>query len=75
MNLRMLLLKNEKFSDFLRAGSKLFHSIIADGKKEFLEKLCFVLRRVPCIFRVEYNESLTGVKLNRYIGFSFSKIL
>ena len=73
--LKNVAFKKRKVFRFLRAGSKLFHSIIVDGKKEFLEKLCFVLRRVSCIFRVEYNESLTGVKLNRYIGFSFSKIL
>ena len=40
MNLRILLLKTKKLSDFLRWGSRLFHSIIPDGKKEFLKKLC-----------------------------------
>ena len=34
-------------------------SKMVDGKKEFLKKLCFVLRReMLCIFRVEYDERL-----------------
>ena len=45
MNLRILLLKTEKFSGFLRLGSRLFHSIIVDAKKRFLKKLCFMLTR------------------------------
>ena len=37
-----------------------------DGKKEFLKKLCFVLiREILCIFRVEYNKRLVGIKLNK----------
>ena len=36
MNLRIFLLKTEKFSDFLRLGSRLFHSIMVDGKKSFV---------------------------------------
>ena len=32
-NSRILLLKTEKLSDFLRQGSKLFHSIMVNGKK------------------------------------------
>ena len=55
MNLRILLLKTEKFLGFLRLGSRLFHSIIVDGKKRFLKKLCFMLtREILCTFRVEY---------------------
>ena len=55
MNLRILLLKTEKFSGFLRLGSRLFHSIIVDAKKRFLKKLCFMLTRgILCTFRVEY---------------------
>ena len=42
-----------------------------DGKKEFLKKLCFVLRRrMLCIFRVEYNKRQVGIKLNGHLGFS-----
>ena len=35
-------LKTEILFEFLRLGSKLFYSIITDGKKELLKKLCFV---------------------------------
>ena len=45
MNLRKLFLKSDKPSAFLRPGSSLFHSIIVDGKNEFLKKLWFALRR------------------------------
>ena len=48
---------------------------MVNGKKELL-KLCFVLRRgMLCIFWVEYNKRLVEIKLNRYLGFSFAKIL
>ena len=83
MNLRILLLRTKKSSDFLRWGPSLSHSIMVDGKKEFLKKLCFIffvfykkfLQGILWIFRVEYNEHLVGIKLNRYLGFSFSKTL
>ena len=77
MNLRILLLRTKK-SDFLRWGPSLSHSIMVDGKKEFLKKLCFIksfYKGILWIFRVEYNEHLVGIKLNRYLGFSFSKTL
>ena len=35
MILRVLILKTKKLSDFLRWGSKLFYSIMADRKKKF----------------------------------------
>ena len=38
-------LKTEILLVFLRLGSKLFHLTIADGKKEFLKKLYFVIIR------------------------------
>ena len=38
-------LKTEILLEFLRLVSKLFHLIIADGKKEYLKKLYFVWRR------------------------------
>ena len=39
INFKILFLKAEKVSEFLIFMSKLFHSMIVDGKKEFLEKL------------------------------------
>ena len=74
MNLKILVLRTEKLSDFLRRRSTLFHSIIEDEKKELLKKLWFVFRRgMLCIFRVEYTERLPGIKLKRYLGCWFSK--
>ena len=66
MNLRILLLKTEKLSGFLIWGSRLFHSVIVDGKKEFL-KIFVLTRGILCVFRVVYNK--------RLVGFSFSKTL
>ena len=60
-NLRILVsvvLKTEKLSDFLRAGSKLFYPIKKDKKNEgfFLKKMKFGLRReMLFIFLFEYN--------------------
>ena len=45
MKVRIFSLKTELLLEFLKLRSKLFHSIIAHGKKEFLKKLCFVLIR------------------------------
>lgn len=53
-----LVLKTEKLSDFLRAGSMLFYSIKKDKKNEgfFLKKMKFRLRReMLFIFLFEYN--------------------
>ena len=67
MNLRMLVLKSDKLSAFLRPESSLFHSMIVDGKNEFLKKLWFALRRgMFSGFLVRYNVGLTGTKLKRY---------
>ena len=41
-NFKILLLKTPTFSELRMSGSKLFHSFIVEGKKEFLKKLCFV---------------------------------
>ena len=72
MKLSIFSLKTEILLEFLRLGSKLFHSIIADGKKEFFKKLCFVLTRgiLPTVL-VAYGVLLTGMRLKRYFGCSF----
>ena len=74
MTLSIFSLKTEILLEFLRLGSKLFHSIMADGKKEFLKKLCFVLLRgiLPTVL-VAYGVLLTGMRLKRYFGCSFLK--
>ena len=57
MELRILVLKAEKLSHFLRTGSKLFHSITVNDKKVF--KMGFVLRRgMFWIFLVRCNMGL-----------------
>ena len=62
LTLRILVLKAEKLSGFLKQGSKLFHSVMVSGNKFFLKKLCFVFRRgMLCTFRADYN-NITGVK-------------
>ena len=76
MKLSIFSLKTEILLEFLRLGSKLFHSIIADGKKEFLKKLCFALIRgiLPTVL-VAYGVLLTGMRLKRYFECSFLKTL
>ena len=67
MNLRMLVLKSDELSAFLRPGSSLFHSMLVDRKNEFLKKLWFALRRGKfSTFLVGYNVGLKGIKLKRY---------
>ena len=63
MKVSIFSLKTEILLEFLRLGSKLFHSIIADGKKEFLKKLCFGLVRgiLPSVL-VAYDVYLTGMR-------------
>ena len=75
MKLSIFSVKTEILLQFLRLGSKLFHSIIADGKKQFFKKLCFVLIRgiLPTVL-VEYGVVLT-MRLKRYFECSFLKTL
>ena len=42
MNFKILLLKILMLLDFLIFRSRVFHSFIVKGKKEFLTKSCFV---------------------------------
>ena len=76
MNLSIFSLKNEVLLQFLRLGSKLFHSVIRDRKKEFLKKLCFVLIKgiLPRVL-VTSGVLLTGMRLKRYFVCLFSKTL
>ena len=45
INFRLFFLKILKLLEFFMLWSSLFHSVIVDGKKEFLKKVCLVLRR------------------------------
>ena len=42
-----------------RLGSRLFHSMIDDGKKEFL--LCLILKRGISAFLVPYDDVFSGI--------------
>ena len=63
-------LKTEILLELLRLGSKSFHSIIiADAKKEFLKKLCFVsIRGILLSVLVAYDVHLTGMRWKKYFG-------
>ena len=62
-------LKISKEAELRISRSSLFHSLITDGKKEFLKKLCLTLKGVMLSeFLVVCNLLLLGVKLNKYGG-------
>ena len=76
MKLSIFPLKTEILFEFLRLESKLFHSIKADGKKQFLKKLCFVLiRGMMLSVLVAFDVYLTGMRWKRYFGSSYLKTL
>ena len=60
--------ENEK--NFLSSeGSKLFHSMIVEGKKEFYKKLCLILKQeMLSTFLVSYAWAFSGISLKRYWG-------
>ena len=45
MNIRISFVKKLKLSHCRRLTSNLLHLIVVDGKKEFLKKLCLVLKQ------------------------------
>ena len=62
MKLSVFSLKPKILLEFLRLGSKLFHSIITNEKKEFLKKLCFVLMRgILLSVLVAFGVHITGI--------------
>ena len=76
INFRILFLKSKKLFEFRRAGSKLFYSMIVEGKKEFLKKLLLILKQVMLSnFLVTYELVFSGISLKRYWGFLFLHIL
>ena len=60
--------ENEK--NFLSSeGSKLFHSMIVEGKKEFYKKLCLILKQeMLSRFLVAYAWAFSDISLKRYWG-------
>ena len=60
-------LKMSKEAELRISRSRLFHSFITDGKKEFLKKLCVTLKGVMLSeFLVVCNLLLLGNKSNKY---------
>ena len=75
MNFRILFLKTFKLSHFRRLPSNLFHLIIVDIKKEFLKKLCLVLKQgVLSESLSERSMFLAGTELSKCAGEIRSKI-
>ena len=65
-------MKSTKLFGFGRVGSKLFHSIIVKGRKEFLKKQCLVLKQgMLSTFLVAYAWVFSGISLKIYLGLFF----
>ena len=61
-------MKSTKLFEFRRIGSKLFHSMIAEGKKEFLKKLCLILKQgMLSTFLVAYTWVFSGISLKKIL--------
>ena len=62
INFSILFLKTTKFFEFQRVEPKLFYSMIVEEKKDFLKKLCLILKRnvinVSCSMRMVFLCSL-----------------
>ena len=58
-----------RLGSFWISGSSLFHSIMTDGKKVFLKKLCLTLKwGILFVFLVEYGLINLGIIWKRYFG-------
>ena len=69
INFKILFLKILKLGGFWISGSSLFHSVMTDGKKVFLKKLCLTLKwGISFAFLVEYGLFYLGIILKRYFG-------
>ena len=77
MKLSIFSLKIEILLGFLSLGSKLFHSIIADEKKQRIFEKCmlYLNKGILSTVLIAYGILLTGVRLKRYSGCSFLKTL
>ena len=60
-------MKSTKLFEFRRVRSKLLHSMIVEGEKEFLKKLCLILKQgIFSTFLVAYALGFSGISLKRY---------
>ena len=54
---------------FGRVGSKLFHSMIVEGKKEFLKKLCLISEQGRLsTFLLAYKWVYSSISLKKVLG-------
>ena len=69
-------LKIARLSEFLILESKLFHSVIVEGKKEFLKYSCLTLERgMLFLCHVIHASLAVGINSKRYLGDWFLIIL
>ena len=69
INFKILFLKILRLGAFWISGSNLFHSMMTDGKKVFLKKLCLTLKwGILFAFLAVYGLFNLGIILERYIG-------
>ena len=69
INFKIFFLKILRLGEFWISGSSLFHSMMTDGKKVFLKKLCLILKwGILFAFLVGYGLFNLGIILKRYFG-------
>ena len=77
INYKMFFLERARLSELLILFSRLFLSIIEDGKNEFLKKICLTLNlgMLLILFLVLYAILVVGILSKRYLGDWFLVIL
>ena len=67
INFRILFTETTKSFEFRRVGPKLFHSMIVEGKKEFLKRFCLILNQgMLSTFFVVYAWVFSSISLKKY---------
>ena len=76
LNFKIFFLKILRLGAFWISGSSLFHSMMTDGKKVFLKKLCLTLKwGILFPFLVKCDLVNLGIILKRYFGDWSFKVL
>ena len=74
INFKIFFLKILRLGTFWISGSSLFHSMMTDGKKVFLKKLCLTLKwGILFAFLVKYGLINLVMILKRYLEICLSK--
>ena len=70
LHFKILFLKSTKVFEFRRVGSKLFHSMIVEVRKEFLKKLCIMILKQVMLstFLVAYTWVFSGYYFKTILG-------